>query len=156
MISAYPTFPFVDALIAGAARGVAVTVYTPRPSNKPIVRDYLLARTAGTPLEVRLMPEMTHVKAALVDGEVLIAGSSNFDFVSYRTAADHVALIRDATLIAEVEARLFAPARTAAVPPAPEDAPGLRGLGASLTLRTADTIIARLRHRDHIAEWSAP
>ncbi|MFT4027572.1 MAG: phospholipase D-like domain-containing protein [Novosphingobium sp.] len=156
LISAYPTFPFVDALAAAAGRGVAVTIHTPRPSNKPIVRDYLLARTARTGIAVRLLPDMTHVKAALLDGEVLVAGSSNFDFVSYRTSADHVALIRDPVLIAEAEARLFAPARAASVPPEREDAPGWRGLGAALALRAADTVIARLRHRSHVAEWTAP
>jgi cardiolipin synthase len=100
VISAYPTFP-------------------PRPSNKPVVRDYLLARTARSGIAVRLLPEMTHVKAALIDGEVLVVGSSNFDFVSYRTSADYVAVIRDRALVDQAEAHLFAPARQTSTPPAP-------------------------------------
>lgn len=156
VISAYPTFPFVDALAAAAARGCAVTLYTPRPNNKPIVRDYLLAQAKRSGIAIRLLPEMTHVKAALIDGEVLVAGSSNFDFVSYRTSADYVATIRDPVVIAEAEARLFAPARAESLPPVLADAPGWRGARAGLALRAADAVIARLRHREHIAEWSAP
>jgi cardiolipin synthase A/B len=156
VISAYPTFPFVEAFAAASARGVAVTIFTPRPSNKPIVRDYLLARTARSGIAVRLLPEMTHVKAALIDGEVLVVGSSNFDFVSYRTSADHIAVIRDRALIDQADTRLFAPARQTATPPTAADDRTWRGLAATAALRAADTIIARLRHRDHIAEWSTP
>jgi cardiolipin synthase len=156
VISAYPTFPFVEAFAVAAARGAAVTIFTPRPSNKPIVRDYLLARTARSGIAVRLLPEMTHVKAALIDGQVLVVGSSNFDFVSYRTSAEHVAVIRDKGLIDQAEAQLFAPARQTSAPPTPPGKRHWRGLAATLALRSADTIIARLRHRDHIAEWSTP
>lgn len=156
VISAYPTFPFVEAFAAAAARGAAVTIFTPQPTNKPIIRDYLLTRTARNGIAVRLLPEMTHVKAALIDGEVLVLGSSNFDFVSYRTSADYVAVIRDQVLIGEAETRLFTPARQTSTPPTSADKRGWRGLTSALALRTADTIIARLRHRDHIAEWSTP
>lgn len=156
VISAYPTFPFVEAFASAAACGAAVTIFTPRPSNKPIVREYLLTRAARSGIAVRLLPEMTHVKAALIDGEVLVVGSSNFDFVSYRTSADHIAVIRDPALIAKAEAGLFAPARQTSAPPAAADEHGWRGLAATLALRSADAIIARLRHRDHIAEWSTP
>jgi cardiolipin synthase len=156
VISAYPTFPFVDALVAAARRGVAVSLHTPRPNNKPIVRDYLLARTLGTGIAVRLLPEMTHVKAALIDGEELVAGSSNFDFVSYRTSADYVATLRDPALIAQAEARLFGPIRARGEPVTAADMPGWRGGRAALSLRIADMVIARLRHREHIAPWTPP
>lgn len=156
VISAYPTFPFVEAFATAAIRGAAVTIFTPRPSNKPVVRDYLLTRTARSGIAVRLLPDMTHVKAALIDDEVLVLGSSNFDFVSYRTSADHIAVIRDRTLIDQAKARLFAPARQGSTPPTAADQRGWRGLASNLVLRTADTIIARLRHRDHVAEWSTP
>lgn len=156
VISAYPTFPFVDALIAAARRGVAVTLYTPQPSNKPIVRDYLLARTLGTGVALRLLPEMTHVKAALIDDQELIVGSSNFDFVSYRTSADYVATLREPALIVEAETRLFAPIRALAQPAEEADGQRWRGWRAALSLRIADTVIARLSHREHIASWSPP
>lgn len=156
VVSAYPTFPFVDALIAAAKRGVAVTLYTPQPNNKPIVRDYLLAKTRDTGISVRLLPEMTHVKAVLIDGNELIAGSSNFDFVSYRTSADYVAMIRAPALVAEAEAQLLAPIRALSQPVEAANFPGWRGRGAAIALRVADLFITRLRHREHIALWSAP
>lgn len=156
VISAYPTFPFVEAFAAAATRGVDVTIFTPRPSNKPVVRDYLLARSAHTPITVRLVPEMTHVKAALIDGELLVVGSSNFDFVSYRTSADYVAVIRDPALIREAEAGLFAPARRDSAAVSACNNGGWRGHAAHLVLKGADAIIRRLHHRDHIAEWSRP
>lgn len=156
VISAYPTFPFVEAIAAVAARGIPATIYTPRPNNKPIVRDYLLAQAARSGIAVRLLPEMTHIKAALIDGETFVAGSSNFDFVSYRTSADYVAVIRDPTVIEQAETHLFAPARQAATPPATTDIPGWRGMTARLALQTADALIARLSHGAHITEWSAP
>jgi hypothetical protein len=67
-----------------------------------------------------------------------------------------VAVIRDRALVDQAEAHLFAPARQTSTPPAPADRRRWRGLAATLALRTADTIIAHLRHRDHIAEWSTP
>ena len=72
----YPTFPFVDAMAVAARNGADVTVYTPRPNNKPIIRDYLLGIASGSGLKVRLLPTMTHVKAALIDGKELVLGSA--------------------------------------------------------------------------------
>ena len=40
VISAYPTFPFVDAMAEAARAGAKVTIYTPRPNNKPVIRDW--------------------------------------------------------------------------------------------------------------------
>ena len=153
VVSAYPTFPFVDALAQSARRGVDVTLYTPKPNNKPIVRDYLLGIARSSGLRIRLMPEMTHVKAALIDGEVLIAGSSNFDFVSYRTNAEYVMATRDAGLIDDFVARLLAPASAASIEPDMAEYPMWRCRGAGLALKAADVLVSRLRHGKRIAEW---
>lgn len=154
VISAYPTFPFVSAMASAARRGVPVTLYTPRPNNKPIIRDYLLGVAAGSGLEIRLLPEMTHVKAALVDGEVLVAGSSNFDFVSHRASAEYVVTLRDAGVIARCEAELFAPLRAAAVAPGPGDHSPWRSWRARAALRTADVLIGLLEPGARIAPWN--
>jgi cardiolipin synthase A/B len=153
VVSAYPTFPFVDALAATAKRGVPVTLYTPRANNKPIIRDYLMGVARRTGIEIRLLPEMTHVKAALIDGEVLVAGSSNFDFVSYRANAEYVATIRDPGLIADFTARLLEPARTSACAPEPGEYSWWRSWRAELGLKIADAAIAGLRQGKPIAEW---
>lgn len=156
VISAYPTFPFVDALAAAAARGVDVALYTPRANNKPIIRDYLLGVAQSSGLIIRLLPEMSHVKAALIDGQALVVGSCNFDFVSYRANAEYVATIRDAALIGDFTARLLEPARAVAVAPSPGDFSRWRSFRARLGLRIADTVVSLLEPGQRVAEWQSP
>ncbi len=88
-----------------------VRLYTPRPNNKPVIRDYLMGVARKSGLDIRLTPMMTHAKAMLVDGAALVVGSSNFDFVSHRANAEYVATIRDPGLIAAFTARLLEPLR---------------------------------------------
>lgn len=156
VVSAYPTFPFIDAMAAAARRGIPVRLYTPRPNNKPVIRDYLMGVAQGSGLEIRLMEEMTHVKAALVDGEALVVGSSNFDFVSHRANAEYVATIRDAALIADFKARLLEPAHAGSTLPGAGDHSRWRSLKAHASLRVADAVVSRLSHGPRIAEWQAP
>ena len=153
VISAYPTFPFVDAMAQASRAGARVTIYTPRPNNKPVIRDYLLGAAAPAGVELRLTPMMTHAKAALIDGEALVLGSSNFDFVSHRANAEYVATVRDPALIAEFEARMLAPIRDGSGPPEPGDFSPWRSWKARAALRLADALIARLSHGPRIAEW---
>lgn len=154
VVSAYPTFPFVDALAAASARGVPVRLYTPRPNNKPVIRDYLMGVARASGLDVRLTPMMTHAKAALIDGEALVIGSSNFDFVSHRANAEYVATIRDPALIADFEARLLAPLRKGAAPPGPGDHSRWRSWKARAALKTADVLVSLLEHGPRVAEWA--
>lgn len=153
VVSAYPTFPFVDALAAAAARGVAVRLYTPRPNNKPVIRDYLMGVARKSGLDIRLTPMMTHAKAALIDGEALVIGSSNFDFVSHRANAEYVATIRDGALIAAFAAQVLESLREGASAPGPGDHSRWRTLRAAAALRTADVLVSFLDHGPRIAEW---
>lgn len=153
VVSAYSTFPFVDAMAAAAQRGVAVTLHTPRPNNKPVVRDYLLGVARQSGIALQLTPMMTHAKAALIDGEVLVVGSSNFDFVSHRANAEYVATIRDAALVAEFERRLLVPLREGGAAPGAADHSPLRSLRARVGLRMADVAVSWLDHGPRIAEW---
>lgn len=153
VISPYPTFPFVEAMARAAARGAQVVLYTPRANNKPVVRDYVLRAARRRGIIVSLLPEMGHTKAALVDGETLVCGSTNFDFVSARTSAEFVATIRDGALIAAAEEHLFGPARNMAEPLHDADHRPWRALYASAALRIADSLIARLPRRPHTVPW---
>jgi cardiolipin synthase len=153
VVSAYPTFPFVDAMAAAAQRGVAVTLHTPRPNNKPIVRDYLLGVARQSGIALHLTPMMTHAKAALIDGEALVVGSSNFDFVSHRANAEYVATIRDAGLVAEFERRVLVPLREGGAVPGASDHSPLRSRRARLGLKIADVLVSWLDHGPRIAEW---
>ncbi len=154
LVSAYATFPFIDAMAAAARRGVRVNLYTPRPSNKPIVRDYLLGEARRSEMRIMLTGEMSHVKAMLIDGEVLVAGSCNFDFVAHRCNAEYVATIRDPALIADFEARLLAPLRASVVKSGPDPCSPWRSLVARMKLKFADAVIARVPHRPGAVDWA--
>lgn len=156
VLSAYPTMPFTGAMASAAARGVDVTIYTARPNNKPIVRDYLLGLAARTNIRLRLVDRMTHVKAALIDGEELLAGSSNFDFVSYRLNSEYVAIIRDKGLIAAVEKELLEPLRAESSPPRGEELRGWAPVKARLVLQAADKALRFLRPGKRVGEWRRP
>jgi len=156
MVSAYATFPFVDAMAAAARRGVSATLYTPRANNKPIVRDYLCGIAESSGLRICLTPGMTHAKALLVDGKVLVLGSCNFEFVSYRTNCEFVAVIEDAALIADMEARLLAPMRANSQVAHSADVPMWRRKGALMALKAADRALAWLKPGPRVTEWCAP
>ena len=51
---------------------------------------------------------MSHLKAMLIDGETLIAGSSNFDYLSYRIHQELLAVITEPELVADFIRRVMA------------------------------------------------
>jgi cardiolipin synthase len=146
MISAYPTMPFVAAFAEAARGGAEATIYSPAGSNKPVVRDYLAAVAEPAGVRLRLMPGMTHAKALLIDGETLVLGSSNFNFASYRTSSDYVAVIDNAGLTADFVAWLLAPARRDARPASDLGISAWRKLRGRIALEAADAALARLNH----------
>jgi cardiolipin synthase len=115
IVSPYLSFPFLGILAEAVRRGVAVDLLTPLPNNKPMVRHYLsdAARRAG--FRITLLPEMTHLKALLIDGRQLVLGSSNFDFPSYYSLEEYVATVEDPELIAAFRAEVLEPLRAQAV-----------------------------------------
>jgi cardiolipin synthase len=110
VMSAYLTFPFTAPLAAAARRGVNVTLVTPWANNKPLVRDYLLEFARRNGFDVHLLPEMSHLKGLLVDGERLIVGSCNFDFVGLAAEEELVAVIDQPGLIEDFRRRVIDPA----------------------------------------------
>jgi len=106
VMSAYLTFPFTAPLAAAARRGVAVTLITPWRNNKPLVRDYLLGFARRHGLGVRLLEDMSHAKGLLIDGETLVVGSCNFDFVGLAAEEELVAVIRSPALIEDFRRRV--------------------------------------------------
>lgn len=146
MISPYPTMPFIESMASAARRGVAVTIHTPRPNNKPLVRDYLCGVADAAGIAVRLLPSMTHVKALLVDGEALVFGSSNFNFATYRTSNDIVATIRDPQLVTLFEHRVLEQARAAGVDAGSAGTTRWQHWRGRMAIRMADAALARLRH----------
>jgi cardiolipin synthase len=115
VVSPYLSFPFIDHLGAASRRGLSVEVLTPLPNNKAVVRNYLLAACERAGLSVRLTQEMSHLKAMLLDEEILALGSSNFDFPSFYSLEEFLALIRNPGLIASFQAEVLAPMRASAL-----------------------------------------
>ena len=156
MIGAYPTLPFTGALAQAAARGCAVTIYTPDANNKPLLRDFLFAVASGPNApRLALLPEMTHAKAALVDGETVLFGSVNFNLASWRSNGDFLAISRDPALVAAFEQALFAPARSTAVPARLNAVPHWRKLKAKAFLGLGDAALTKLSFKGmrRVMEW---
>ena len=153
VVSAYPVFPFVDAMAISAQNGADVRLYTPRPNNKPIVRDYLLGVAEHSGIALRLSPMMSHAKAALIDSEVLVLGSSNFDFLSNRVNSEYAALIRNPGLIEDFIAQVLEPLRTVSAAPSAADYSRWRALRANVGLRLADCAVGLLRHGPRVAAF---
>jgi cardiolipin synthase A/B len=115
VVSPYLTFPFCEMLATARRRGVQIRVFTPFANNKGIVRDYLLWAAQGFGFDVYLYDRMSHMKAMLIDGEALVVGSSNFDFVSYHAQAEYVAVLTDRALIESFEREILDPTQTRAM-----------------------------------------
>ncbi len=102
---------------------------------------------------MRLTPGMSHLKAMLIDGERLIVGSSNFDFVSWACEEELAAVIRQPGLIADFQARIIDPALAEALPLGPRAGP-FSGLAAGAALRIAALVAGAARHAPRGAvEW---
>jgi cardiolipin synthase len=154
VVSPYLTFPFVDALARARARGARVQLITPLKNNKPSVRDYLLRESARADLEVRLTPEMIHLKGMLIDRRKLVLGSSNFDFVSYHAEEELVAVLTDPGLIADFESRVIAPALDSALEPGAWSPSRWAGLRSAALLKLAERVIRSSRYdRRTSADW---
>jgi phosphatidylserine/phosphatidylglycerophosphate/cardiolipin synthase-like enzyme len=52
---------------------------------------------------------MSHLKAMVIDGELLVVGSSNFDFMSYNVLEELVVMTRDPRMLAAFDDRVWRP-----------------------------------------------
>ena len=106
----YVTEPYFEALGAARARGVAVTVVTSERINRLAMKQSIMDACRRHDLDLRLVGgEMTHVKAMLVDGEILFTGSANFDFLSSTLQPETLVAIDDPALVADFAARVVTP-----------------------------------------------
>jgi cardiolipin synthase len=154
VISPYLSFPFAEALGAAARRGVGVEVLAPSANNKPMVRHYLLDAARRLGLAVRLVPAMFHLKAMMIDDRLLVLGSSNFDFPSYYSMEEYLALIEEPGLIGAFRDTVLRPLRASSV-----SADGLRPplwhvLRSRLVLQIGRAAVARVGRAPRSAvEW---
>jgi cardiolipin synthase len=108
--SPYITFPFYDRLREASRRGVDVKIVTPQANNWSYFSNYARLESARSRIDLRLyQPGMTHLKAMLIDNRYLVAGSSNFDYLSYRLYQETIAIITDDRIISEFSERVMLP-----------------------------------------------
>lgn len=108
--SPYITFPFYERLRAASQRGVKVKVVTPGQNNWSYFANYARRESARSEIDLRLYQGgMSHLKAMLIDDEVLIAGSSNFDYLSYRLYQEIIGVFTNAELISDFRERVMLP-----------------------------------------------
>jgi len=140
VISPYLTFPFTDSLAAATRRGVKVTLLTPFANNKKIIRDYLCWEAVRSNFDLRLYDQMSHLKAMLIDDAQLVVGSCNFDFVSYHTQEEIVAVLTDRALISTFRERVLDPDLASSRPPTKTTSP-LRGRLSHWALSAAAAVV---------------
>ena len=98
--SAYISFPFYEKLRMAIGRGVKVTLIAPEKNNRSIIGHYTLYEAERSGIDLRLYtPGMTHVKYMMIDNRVLIFGSTNFDYVSYKIEQELITVITDQEFI---------------------------------------------------------
>lgn len=108
--SPYITFPFYERLRNAAGRGIAVTIVTPQHNNWSFFGEYARLESTMSDIDLRFYKgRMSHLKGMLIDDRYLIAGSSNFDYLSYRMYQESVAVITDYRVIADFRERVMVP-----------------------------------------------
>jgi cardiolipin synthase len=138
VVSAYLSTPFTDHLAAARSRGVRVRVLTPAQNNKGNLARHILEVARRSDFEVYRGEGMSHMKAMVIDDELLVVGSSNFDFMSYHVLEEIVVMTRDRDMLAAFVGRAWEPDLAAARRATPLSSRGTRlgdaavRLGASL------------------------
>ena len=108
--SAYLTFPFFEKLRQAKQRGVEVTIITPEQNNKDMLKQYILWEAGRSEFNLYLyQPGMNHLKAILIDDQILIAGSCNFDFLNYSVQKEISVVITDPTVINSFREKILIP-----------------------------------------------
>ncbi len=106
--SAYASFPFYEKLHCAKKRGVEITIIAPNKNNRKNMQRYTLWEAERSGFNLWLyQPNMTHVKAMLIDEKILIVGSTNFDYVSYSVEQELFAIIREPNIIGEFKDRII-------------------------------------------------
>lgn len=143
--SPYVTFPFLDGVIKARRRGVPVTLLTPEKNNVAVVAAYVLWHAEREGFRVhRYRGRMTHLKALLVD-DVLVLGSSNFDYMSYAGHQEILVVVRDRAVVADFR-RLVLEPDLAGAPLWPGTAHVLAGMLSDAFLRVVGRLGTAFTH----------
>lgn len=107
VISPYITWPFLDIIGEKVKEGVDVSIISPEANNKALLKYYLQHQQKKYPFSLFMYEKkMSHLKAILIDDEVLLMGSTNFDFASYCLEQEYCLVLRDSDLIAQFKEKV--------------------------------------------------
>ena len=110
VVSAYLSPPFTDHLARASERGVHVRVLTPAMNNKPNLARFILEAACRHRFSILHYPDrMNHMKAMMIDEELLIAGSSNFDSMGYHILEELFLMTRDPEVVGAFRKRVWDP-----------------------------------------------
>jgi cardiolipin synthase len=132
--SAYLSHPFTEHLAAARRRGVRVRILTPAQNNKGNLARHLLQTASRHGFEVYRHHGMSHLKAMLIDDHLLVAGSSNFDFMSYHILEEFLVLTREPQAVDAYRALVWTPDLAASEAVIPRRSLGTRLGHASIRL----------------------
>lgn len=141
--NAYLSHPFTALLGEARKRGVRVRVLTPAENNKPHLALHIVHEACRHDFELLRYPGvMSHMKAMLVDDETLVAGSGNFDPVSYYLMDEFLFITRDPGFVDAFRTRAWEPdaARAQPIEPRTTIATGV----ADALVRLGSTLAATL------------
>ena len=123
----------------------------PAKNNKAYLQRFLFAEAARGGFAVHLFQDrMIHMKCMLIDDHTLIAGSSNFDLLSYHGfPAEIVAVFQSPALVADLHRQVLEPALAGSQPLDPSRVREARGWA-----RFRST--APIRVAEVLARWLNP
>ncbi len=108
VISPYLSWPFTEMLREISLKGIEVTILTPLANNYPLLRRFIGSQFNDSAVKLRYyLPRMSHMKAMLIDERILVAGSSNFDLLSYRILKENVVVIRDVDMVEQFKQKVL-------------------------------------------------
>ena len=108
--SPYVSEPFFNPMGTAAARGRRVINLVPELNNWGWYDAYVRVECFRRGLELHYYRgQMNHLKAMLIDGEVLVTGSCNFDYFAYNGHQELVFVTSNAALVEDFKRRVYAP-----------------------------------------------
>ena len=96
-------------------RGVTVRVLTPKNNNKANLQRHIMHAAHRYGLDVyEFEGVMNHLKAMVIDDRQLVAGSSNFDFMSYHILEETIVMTEEPSMVEAFVSRVWEPDLAAA------------------------------------------
>ena len=97
-------------LIEAKKRGVKVVLITPDKNNSRTIKDYLEWECERHGIDILWYPNrMLHLKALLIDDELLVTGSSNFDYFSYYLLEEVIVVFKEKYIIESFKNEVLKP-----------------------------------------------